>query len=99
MQNVYVSDTGNQIILKVNLADKSCIPFWWTGRYAGPGIFRFEFPAPDQVMVFTDHSVISFLKDGAPCQSVILEEEVLDARILHGAILVAEITNIKDFNF
>ena len=86
-------------MVDTRLADKSCIPFGWTGRYAGPGIFRFAFTAPDQVMVFTDHSVISFLKDGTPCQSIILEEEVLDARILHGAILVAEKTNIKDFNF
>ena len=99
LQNVYVSDTGNQMVMKVNLADKSCIPFGWTGRYAGPGIFRFALTAPDQVMVFTDHSVISFLKDGTPCQSIILEEEVLDTRILHGAILVAEKTNIKDSNF
>ena len=87
---MYVSDTGNQMVMKVNLADKSCIPFGWTGRYAGPGIFRFALTAPDQVMVFGD---------GTPCQSIILEEEVLDARILHGAILVAEKTNIKDFNF
>ena len=99
MQNVYVNDTDNQMVMKVNLADKSCIPFGWTARYAGPGIFRFAFTALDQVMVFTDHSVISFLKDGTPCQSIILEEEVLDARILHGAILVAEKNNIKDFNF
>ena len=98
MQNVYVSDTGNQIILKVNLADKSCIPFGWTGRYAGPGKFCFAFPAPDQVMVFTDHSVISFLMDGTPCQSIILEEEVVDASSLHDTILVAEKNSIREYD-
>ena len=94
---MYVSDTGNQMVMKVNLADKSCIPFGWTGRYAGPGIFRFAFPAPDQVMVFTDHSVISFLKDGTPRQSLVLDEGVSDCNISFDTIYVAEMKLIRKY--
>ena len=96
-QNVYVSDTGNQVIIKVSLEDKACAPFGWTGRYSGPGAFSFAVPAPDQVLVFTDHSVISFLKDGSPCHSVILEEEVVDAISLPDTVFVAEALAIRDF--
>ena len=56
MQNVYVSDTGNQIILKVNLADKSCIPFGWTGRYAGPG--KFCFALHDTILVAETSTIL-----------------------------------------
>ena len=48
LQNVYVSDSGNQVIMVVNVADKSCILFGWIGRYSGPGTFRLALPADDQ---------------------------------------------------
>ena len=92
---MYVSDIGNQTLIKVNLADKSCIPFGWRGRYSGPGTFRLALPVNDQVMVFTDHSVISFLEDGTPCQSLILDEGIADANNSFGTTFVAEAKTIK----
>ena len=78
-QDVYISDTCCQMLYKVNLPDSSCVPFGWRGRYAGPGKFSFAFPTRDRVMVFTDHSVITFLKDDTPCQSIILDDAITDA--------------------
>ena len=57
-QDVYISDTGCQMLYKVNLPDSSCVPFGWRGRYAGPGKFCFAFPTRDRVLVFTDHSAV-----------------------------------------
>ena len=50
IQDVYISDTGCQMVLKVNIGDGSCVPFGWKGAYSGPGKFIFAFPAPDKVM-------------------------------------------------
>ena len=97
LQNVYVSDSGNQVIMVVNVANKSCIPFGWSGRYSGPGTFRLALPADDQVLVFTDHSVISFLKDGTPCQSLVLDEGVSDCNISFDTIYVAEMKLIRKY--
>ena len=51
----------------------------WRGRYTGPGSLQFALPSGDLVYIFTDHSYISFLKDGTPCESVILDDPVKDA--------------------
>ena len=97
LQCVYVSDSGNQTIMVVNVADKSCIPFGWTGRYTGPGIFRLALPADDQVLVFTDHSAISFLMDGTPCESLVLDEGVSDSNLSFDTIFVAESNLIRKY--
>ena len=88
-QDVYISDTGCQMLYKVNLPDSSCVPFGWRGRYAGPGKFCFAFPTRDRVLVFTDHSVITFLKDGTPCQSIILDDAIIDAGIWADTLYVS----------
>ena len=66
-------------MMKVSLVGSSCVAFGWEGRYTGPGQIKFAFPTNDRVHVFTDHSTITFLKDGTPCESIILDEEVSDA--------------------
>ena len=73
IQDVYISNTGCQMVLKVNIGDGSCVPFGWKGAYSGPGKFIFAFPAPDKVMLFTDHSVINILKNDTPCESILLD--------------------------
>ena len=74
-----MSDPGLQVVMKVCLVGSSCVAFGWEGRYAGPGLLKFAFPATDRVFVFTDHSTITFLKDGTPYESIILDEEISDA--------------------
>ena len=51
----------------------------WSGRYCGPGSFCLAVPVAEQVVIITDHSVIFFLKDGTPCESVILDKPIIDA--------------------
>ena len=36
-------------------------------------------PVTEKVCVFTDHSCILFLKDGTPCESILLDNSVKDA--------------------
>ena len=64
--------------MNVNII-KKCTLNRWSGRYLGPGIFRFAVPAAEHVSVFTDHSVITFLKDGTACESVLLDKPIIDA--------------------
>ena len=70
----------------MNISDSSCVPFGWKGRYAGPGKFSFAFPAPDKVMVFTDHSVITFMKD----------EAIVDAGMWADSVFVATNTSVRE---
>ena len=93
---MYISDAGCQKIYKVNISDSSCVPFGWKGRYAGPGRFSFAFPAPDKVMAFTDHSVITFMKDDKPCESIILDEAIVDAGMWADSVFVATNTNVRE---
>ena len=79
----------------MNISDSSCVPFGWKGRYAGPGKFSFAFPASDRVMVFTDHSMITFLKDDKPCESIILDKAIVDAELWADTVFVATSTNIR----
>ena len=97
VQDVYVSDIGCQLVIKVNLKENSCFPFGycspvsynfsgfkmfdnrWSGRYCGPGSFCLAVPIAEQVVIITDHSAIYFLKDGTPCESVLLDKPITDA--------------------
>lgn len=36
-------------------------------------------PLAEQVVIITDHSAIFFLKDGTPCESVLLDNPITDA--------------------
>ena len=92
-----MSDSGNQTIMVVNVADKSCSPFRWSGRYTGPGTFRLALPVNDHVLVFTDHSAISFLMDGTPCESLVLDEGVSDSNLSFDTIFVAESNLIRKY--
>ena len=38
-------------------------------------------PVTDKVYIFTDHSCIIFLKDGTPCESILLDNSDKDAGI------------------
>ena len=59
---------------------------------------KFAFPASDMVMVFTDHSAICFLKDGTPCESIILDEEVGDAGMWSDdTVLVSASKSVDEF--
>ena len=51
----------------------------WSGRYCGPGSFCLAVPLAEQVVIITDHSAIFFLKDGTPCESVLLDKPITDA--------------------
>ena len=84
------------MLYKVNLPDGSCVPFGWRGRYAGPGKFSFAFPICDRVMVFTDHSVITFLKDGQPCQSIILDDAITDAGLWADVLYVSTDKSVRE---
>ena len=46
-----------------------------------------------------DHSAISFLDDGTPCESLVFDEEVevVDAVRWGDAVYVAELNEIKEF--
>ena len=95
---VYVSDPGSQMVMKFSLPGGSCTSFGWEGRYTGPGSMKFAFPAADRVMVFTDHSAISFLKDGTPCESIILDEEVGDAGMWsEDTVIVSVSKTVEEF--
>ena len=95
---MYVSDPGCQVTMKVSLVGSSCEAFGWEGRYTGPGTMKFAFPSSDRVFVFTDHSAISFLKDGTPCESIILDEEVSDAGMWEDNTLhVSVSTSVTEF--
>ena len=83
--------------MKVNLADGSCVPFGWKGRYAGPGKFIFAFPTPDKVMMFTDHSVINVTKDDTPCESVLLDEVIVNAKLWQNTVFVSTEKSVYEF--
>ena len=84
------------MLYKVNLPDSSCVPFGWRGRYAGPGKFSFAFPTCDRVMVFTDHSVITFLKDDKPCHSIILDDAITDAGLWADVLYVSTDKSVRE---
>ena len=86
---MYLSDPGCQVVMKVSLPGGSCTSFGWEGRYSGPGYMKFAIPASDRVILFTDHSAISFLKDGTPCESILLDEEVGDAGMWANKVFVS----------
>ena len=78
--------------MKVSLPGGSCTSFGWEGMYTGP------FPASDRVMVFTDHSAISFLKYGTPCESIILDKEVGDAGMWsEDTVIVSVSKTVEEF--
>ena len=97
IQDVYISDTGCQMVLKVNIGDGSCVPFGWKGAYSGPGKFIFAFPAPDKVMIFTDHSGINILKNDTPCESILLDEIILDAKLWVDTVFVSTENSVTQF--
>ena len=97
IQDVYISDTGCQMVLKVNIGDGSCVPFGWKGAYSGPGKFIFAFPAPDKVMLFTDHSVINILKNDTPCESILLDDIILDAKLWVDTVFVSTENAVTQF--
>ena len=94
---MYISDTGCQMVLKVNIGDGSCVPFGWKGSYSGPGKFIFAFPAPDKVMLFTDHSVINILKNDTPCESILLDDIILDAKLWVDTVFVSTENAVTQF--
>jgi hypothetical protein len=51
----------------------------WKRRYSGPGNFTFAVPVAKMVYVFKDHSLIIFLPNGTPCESIILDMPIIDA--------------------
>ena len=51
----------------------------WSGRYTGPGNIMLAIPVTEKVCDFTDHSFNLFLKDGTPCESIILDNSFKDA--------------------
>ena len=97
IQDVYISDTGCQMVLKVNIDDGSCVPFGWKGAYTGPGKFIFAFPAPDKVMLLTDHSVINVLKNDTPCESILLDDTILDANLWVDTVFVSTENSVTVF--
>ena len=97
IQDVYISDTGCQMVLKVNIGDGSCVPFGWKGAFSGPGKFIFAFPAPDKVMLFTDHSVINVLKNDTPCESILLDDIILDAKLWVDTVFVSTENAVTQF--
>ena len=60
-------------------------------------MFDFAIPAGDYVIVFTDHSAIYFLKDGTPCESVLLDDRIIDAAYFGKELFVANNTDIRKF--
>ena len=64
-----------------------------------PAYIMFAFPAPDKVMMFTDHSMISVLKDDTPCESVLLDEIIVDASLWVDTVFVSTENSVTQFWF